>query len=89
MNNPAYLKRIKFTGMVAERDLSPCDVCKGPPGAYHIVRDKVDPLYANEFVLGYLYRRRGEGFLANAWCICNSDICFNMALMSDLSEWYE
>ena len=96
MSNAAYLSRINFTGMVAERDLSPCDICKGPPGAYHIVRDKVDPLrdkvdplYANEFVLGYLYRRRGEGFLANAWCICNSDLCFNMALISDLSEWHE
>ena len=81
MNNPAYLKRIDFR----TSDVVPCDICKREPGAYHVVRDRID---GGGVWFGYLYRRRKEG-LANAWCICNSDICFNMALMSDLSEWYE
>ena len=88
MNNPAYLKRIKFTGMIAVNKLAPCDVCGRELGAYHIVRDRGGKLADNEIGIGYLYRLRAEGF-ALAWCICNSELCFNFALISGLSDWYE
>lgn len=88
MNNPAYLKRIKFTGMILVNKLVPCDVCGREPGAYHIARNSYGILPDREAGTGYLYRLRAEG-LAHAWCICKSDVCFNFALISGLSEWHE